>query len=284
MKLLPTLFLLAVGCVVPYGEAPTTSVVDRPQATSAMGDLTGLEARVLLLMDENEDADRAARLEALRSLLRRSRTWSPDAQRDLVVYLEALLRVEERWRGDDALTDLAPIVPVIPAADTAELIHDEGSSVALPVVEERLDEEDAAELPPVEEPVTETPARSPEAIRDEGVVAVREALSRSDYRRALDLLEQLDEELGAAGGVTDEDERLDALRLEAVDGWVHAERERAGKLFLSARQIPEPEARRAAFVEVADILRGLRNGYPESSYADAIARNLALVERELGTQ
>lgn len=280
MKLITMLVLLS-GCVVPYGEAPETSVVETSQAGSPMRDLTGLEARLLMLMDENQDADRASRLEALRSLLRHCRTWTPEAQRDLVVYLEAVLAVEERWRGDEGLEGFGPLAPVVPdTTSQAEIIDDGGTALAVPVVEETLGDSDPVELPPVEDPVTVAPERSLEAMEIEGLAQARESLSREAYLEAVQQLDALSVTLAEAGGEPGED--WVTLRGEAVDGWVHSERERAGRLFLEARAIQEPDARRAAYQGVVAILEGLLGDYPDSSYASAITRNLQLVKRELG--
>ena len=66
---------------------------------------------------------------------------------------------------------------------------------------------------------------------------------------------------------------------EAVDGWVHHERERAGLLFQTSRAWPQAE-RDAATQEVKGVLEGLLRDYPETTYKAAIVRNLQLVERE----
>jgi len=281
-----TFFLLALltGCVVPYGEAPSTSAVESAQATSAMGDLTGLEARLLLLMDENQEADRSSRLEALRALLRRSRTWTPEAQRDLVVYLESILAVEERWRGDEGMAGFGPIAPLAPGPQPAEVIQ-EGTAVAVPVVEEQLAQEDpppVTEQPVVEDPDTVTPNRNVDATREEGLEESREALSKGEYLTAIQRLDTLVVELGPVVAEDEPDEQLATLRSEAVDGWVHSERERAGRLFLAAREQTDTDARREGLQEVVSILEVLLVDYPDSTYADAINRNLQLVKRELG--
>ena len=279
MKLLPLIAIL-YGCVVPYGEAPQTSLSESAAAATPMGNLTGLEARLLLLMDENQDADRAARLEALRSLLRRSRTWTPDAQQDLVVYLEAILAVEERWRGDEGLDGFGPIAPVA-SGPQAEIIQDDGPAVAVPLVEEDLGDPTPVpvELPPVDDPVTVAPARNAEALLADGLEQVREALSREAYLEALGSLDELQVSLAEAGA--EPDEAWSTLRQEAVDGYVHVERERAGKLFLEARGRADADAKRTGLEEVVAILEGLLSDYPDSGFSSAITRNLQLVKREL---
>ncbi|HJN73608.1 MAG TPA: hypothetical protein QGF58_06700 [Myxococcota bacterium] len=73
---------------------------------------------------------------------------------------------------------------------------------------------------------------------------------------------------------------VDRLWQEAVDGFVHVERERAGALFVSARDMPEGEIRDSAVEEVVSILEGLLRDYPESSYVDAIERNLEMARSE----
>ena len=64
---------------------------------------------------------------------------------------------------------------------------------------------------------------------------------------------------------------------EAVDGYVHSERERAGALFVKARAMPPGEIQDSAYDEVIAILEGLVADYPESSYAVDIQENLVTV-------
>jgi hypothetical protein len=68
-----------------------------------------------------------------------------------------------------------------------------------------------------------------------------------------------------------------ALYAEAVDGYVHTERERAGELFLQARDMPEGEVRDSAIEEVVSILERLLAEYPDSTYTGEIEQNLAKV-------
>jgi len=285
---LPVLLLLVAGCVVPYGEVPVTTPAPA-QAATAIGDLTGLEARVLLLAEENVDADRAARLEALRALLRRSRSWTPEAQRDLVVYLKVLLDVEERFRservdggfvapldagpGEETLIDDGPLAPIaVPVgAETLDV------GPPAPAAGEPPDAAPAVVTPqdPREGPVTVAPPGRRGALRTEAIEAARQALARRAYQEALEALEAL---------ADDGDEQVVALRQEAVDHFVRSERERAGELFLEVRRRPAGADRRAGYEEVAGVLRGLLEAYPASRYAGDIARNLRTVPQEMASQ
>lgn len=74
---------------------------------------------------------------------------------------------------------------------------------------------------------------------------------------------------------------LEPLWQEAVDGFVHDERERAGELFMAARDMPDGPDKQAQVRQVETLLVGLVTFYPESSYTDAINENLALVRAEL---
>ncbi len=272
------LFAFLQGCVVPYGEAPQTSTVEAA-ASSPMGDLTGLEARLLLLIDGNQEADRASRLEALRSLLRRSRTWPPEAQRDLAVYLEAILAVEDRWREDQGIEGFEPLVSAEPMVESVGVGSDGGgTALAVPVMEESL-ANGQLPAPPVlppegaDDPVVDTPARDARAIKAEQLVRARQALAQGEYLEAISFT--------VPGDQGEPDPELLSLRQEAVDGWVHLERERAGRLFLDARDLADLQQRRTAYEQVVVTLQGLLESYPESTYSQAITRNLQLVQREL---
>ena len=74
---------------------------------------------------------------------------------------------------------------------------------------------------------------------------------------------------------------LEPLWLEAVDGFVHDERERAGQMFMRARELPEGPEKQDQIRQVETLLVGLVTFYPESSYTDAIRENLELVRAEL---
>lgn len=100
--------------------------------------------------------------------------------------------------------------------------------------------------------------------------AVRGHLAAGRYRDAVD-------------GLRDHrgDPAADALWIEAVDGYVHLEREAAGKLFVAARDMPAGDVRDSAYGEVVEMLEALVRDFPESSYRQAIEDNLVLVRKEL---
>lgn len=137
---------------------------------------------------------------------------------------------------------------------------------------------DMPQLPPdafiVTQPVVqETPLES-QALPDPETAAAsaRAALSESRYKDAIDALAPL---RGSAGWET-----VAPIWQEAVDGYVHQERERAGQMFLDARALPE-DKRIPATREVLALLEGLQRDYPETTYKDALARNIELVRKEL---
>jgi len=101
------------------------------------------------------------------------------------------------------------------------------------------------------------------------IESARASLAAGDYREAIASLE-----------AHRDDPDVERLWDEAVDGFVHAERERAGNLYVRAREMPEGEVRDAAVDDVVDILEGLLREYPDSSYVEAIERNLELVRNE----
>ena len=114
--------------------------------------------------------------------------------------------------------------------------------------------------------------RASEITSEERLNRGRAALRRADYDSAIRLLEPLQ-------GTADWSMASPYFQ-EAVDGWVAAERERAGRKYVQARR--GPRSRRAAeLVEVRGILAGLLETFPASAYASPVADNLRRVEREL---
>ncbi len=107
-------------------------------------------------------------------------------------------------------------------------------------------------------------------IDGDAVDFAREALAEEDYRAARRALEPLRDDPG-----------VEDLWWEAVNGYVHAERERAGQLFLEARDLPLGEERARAIRAVLELLEELAEDYPGSDYEDALERNIGLVRRAL---
>lgn len=259
--------LMLLGCVVRYGPDPEAAAavsadgdaVVEPRRAKERPDYAGLEAELLSILekDEDVDADRQARVHAAQELTLAMRSPRMDPDAAVEAYLRALIEIESR----SLVTEQAPLVGE--GVVSVPIIEEES------LVEEETLGEDTEPTDPIEEaPVEGAAGPSPE----EAVTSARAALSGEDYSAAIQALEP---HLGK-----DAPAELESLYLEAVDGWVHQERERAGALFLEARSKPAGE-QEAAMKEVEELLMGLLVDYPDSSYTDAIERNLVLVRKEL---
>lgn len=343
--------MLGLGCVITYGEPETEPAASRDEMLTG-ADFAALDARLLLLLEDNTDRDREIRLEASRELLRQARHWPRNAQDDLMAYMFLMLDVEERVKSDEqleistaetaavevALSPSPAASPVateepVPATGPGESAAPDESGAGEPEEDGRGGEEpavsaagagrdpsplgggetpqpataeadeprpiqesgesaptgsseggavpepDSGEEPALdsgEEPTpdtrgqaTESPAPDPEHALEQA----RTALADGRFEEALRWLERVD--------AAHRDRTFAGLHQEAVDGWVHQERERAGQMFLRARTLPTGEQRKAALEEVRTLLVTLLEEHPESSYAGALRRNLAFVEREL---
>lgn len=158
----------------------------------------------------------------------------------------------------DAVDVRLAAAPELPYGDLASLMAliqaDGGSKVRLTVL---ADDASAPGLAEVEQ-------------------SARDALAAGKASEAVALLE----------GWRDSDawtEGQQTLWLEAVDVYVHEQREAAGRRFLAARELPDALARAAEMRAVEGALAALLADYPESSYRDALERNLQLVRKELAT-
>ncbi len=142
---------------------------------------------------------------------------------------------------------------------------------------------------PVADPVSETPAprdpvrqptpegvaadeRAVALIADDRIAEARQALRYGDYELAIAALSPL------RGSASWRD--AEPFYAEAVDGFVGAERERVGKLYVNARKLTG-DARRTALLQVRELLAGLVEAYPGSVYYEPLLNNLERVEREL---
>lgn len=115
-------------------------------------------------------------------------------------------------------------------------------------------------------------ARATSRAAEVWIPEARERLRRGDYRGAIEALRPLQ------GTSAWEDAR--PYWEEAVDLYVAEERERAGQMYIDARGL-KGAARRAALLEVRDVLAGLLDEFPDSAYTDPLRENLERVERAL---
>lgn len=204
----------------------------------------------LLADDPGEDADRRDRLDAARDLSRQLNRGKLPPEQLIAEYLDRIARIEAR-----STPQSAPALEQLSA----------GSGIG---EEELGDPDPGGSSPPQTKTAPEVELKSTEQALDDA----REALAKNDYRGALDLLTPYQDREDWA--------LLEEVWLEAVDGWVFQERERAGEMFRASRAWPQAE-RDKATLEVQAILEGLLEQYPETTYKAALIRNLQMVEREL---
>lgn len=127
---------------------------------------------------------------------------------------------------------------------------------------------------PLEDPAgVRADARATTLVLAYRVERAREALRRGDYAAAVDALEPLQGEPGWQ-------EDAQPYWEEAADGYVAAERERLGGLYLEARK-SERSQRIAGLREVQAGLIDLLERFPDSPYRDSLEESLGRVDREL---
>lgn len=252
------LSLLLAGCVVKYGAPAASSGGGASSAPSTLpaggADFTALEARIDALLVSTEDRDQRDRLSAAADLARQSARLPVEAQAVNHAFLQRLLSVEER-----GLPYAAPTMGPVGRA---------GVQLS-PVVEEDPEagpgaSEAAADPPAVVAPPPDAPAL---------LASARQLLTDGDFNGAMASLEPC---RGQACW-----SEVSGTWAEARDALVFKAREEAGTRYLAARQEVDPEARAAALREVRDVLTELLQRYPDSTYADALQRNLALVQGDL---
>ncbi len=241
-------FSLFVGCATLPSQPPVAGGADASVATAAgmpAVSFVPLEERVNVLITDSRDADRRDRLMAARDLMETMRNKDPVAQREVYAYLDAILRIEER--NTPAPIGIEPI--------------------GVPIEEETLGSlSPATPAPGVGSPLpTMSAAADPTAV----VASARVALAEARYLDAVALLANVT----APDGV--------ALRREAVDGWARTERERAGHLFLEARQLPPGQERVASLRAARSALAAINERFPENAFASQITENLLKVDAEL---
>ncbi|MFZ5477130.1 MAG: hypothetical protein ACOZNI_10175 [Myxococcota bacterium] len=134
-------------------------------------------------------------------------------------------------------------------------------------VEERAREQPLPDGAPIAPPVEEEAI--PDAAAPAPLEAARLAMKEGRYLDAVAAAEKAE---GADAK---------ALRREAVDAWARSERERAGHLYLKAKELPAGDARTKALGEARDALAAINTRFPDNAYAAQIRENVARVEADL---
>ncbi len=258
------LFVLLSGCVLRYGDVPPeagayTSAWPEEELAEDASDLYGLERRFADLLGEGDvTADQQARLELAAELARKARVLDAGGQQVVGNYLAQLAEAEEyavpaavEFPEEPVLLD-APVSETLAEGDPVET--DLAAEVGVPV------EPDV--------PADETPSR------EELLAQAESRLNNWDHAAAIELLAPL------RGGA--DSESVESMWQQAVDGLVHGARERAGERFIRARRLENGPEKVLEIQAVLDQLEGLLRDYPESSYTDAIERNIRVVKRDLG--
>lgn len=270
--------LVGPACVVSYGNA--TGV--RPaEPLPPPNDFAEVEVRLDLLVANETEVDRRDRLDAALDLLRAGRTMESKAQERVLRYLQLLVTIEERGEPVDAPALFAETLPettatfspLIGGIEEEDLGGFEELSAPPPEELDALEELDAPDDALRDAP-EDAPEEAPTGAADP-VSAARAALEAGDPAGALAALSPC--------GVVDCADDAEALREEAEEAWIHAERERAGALFVRARSEPDATERMGRLVEAREILAGLVDRFPDAEQVEAIRRNIDLVQKELDT-
>jgi len=229
-----------------------------------VADFYGLERRFSTLLGEGDvTGDQQARLELAAELARKARVLDAGGQQVVGSYLAQLATAEEH---------------AVPAAVE---FQEEPLSLDAPFAES-LDDLEVIEASPMEAglaaqvgvPVEPEVSADETPSQEEVLAQAQSRLNNWDHAAALELLAPL------RGGA--EPEEVESLWQQAVDGLVHGSRERAGERFIRARRLENGPDKVQEIQAVLDELEGLLRDYPESSYTDAIERNIRVVKRDLG--
>ena len=272
----PMFFVLS-GCVLRYGEPPVEAPLDygEPAARSVEGefvDLYDLERSFKGMIHDNDvDIDTQKRLELAGELARRTRSLDLGAQKVVSDYLSQLSELESNAAAHEVTQLESGFVGPSPAGveiGDAGPVKTESPPVSdsvdpLVTVEELGDTSETGESAPME--------MGPSVERD--LAEARELLYAWDHVGAMEVLQPL------RGG--DNAEAVEALWGQAVDGIVHASRERAGERFIRARRLTAGPQKIAEMKAVLQTLEALLEEYPETTYRNAVERNIRVVRKDL---
>ena len=268
------LLFASLACVVkPYGTSPQPGVTpeqaaagQRPVQGQPQVDFSPYEKELTALLNEGgvQDRDRLDRLTAAHNLTLALRDGEP-SELAVQAYLDAILEIEQRAEDQVIEEGLMLIGPTGGGQDTVEDLF----------AGDEVGDLDAA-LGAAAADTGDTAVAEPSIALGDAQAQAREQLAAGDYQDAMTTLEPFKD-----GPLWDSVTR--GLWKEAVDGFVRAERERAGEMFLSARALPAGDARTRSLREVETLLVGLLTFYPESSYNEPIQKNLDMVRAELAS-
>jgi hypothetical protein len=263
------LLFASLACVIkPYGTTPQPALTQEQVAagqTSAQVqpqvDFSPYEEELTTLLNEGgvQDRDRLDRLSAAHNLTLALRDGK-SSELAVQAYLEAILEIEQRAQ-EEVIEEGGFLIGTIAegGGSVEEIIED----VDQGALDTALAETGGAQL-----------GSEPSIALGDAQAQAREQLATGDYQDAMTTLEPFKD-----GPLWDSVTR--GLWKEAVDGFVRIERERAGEMFLAARDLPAGDARTRSLREVETLLVGLLTFYPESSYNEPIQQNLDMVRAEL---
>jgi len=109
--------------------------------------------------------------------------------------------------------------------------------------------------------------------KKEAVQMARKFLDEEKYEQAISSLDTLSER--------EENHEIKELREQAVESLINRERNRAAKIFLTARRTQDPEKKEEYLRSSYNILKGLIEKYPSSPLINKVKSHLEKVEEEL---
>lgn len=110
--------------------------------------------------------------------------------------------------------------------------------------------------------------------KKEAVQMARKFLDEEKYEQAISSLDTLSER--------EESHEIKELREQAVESLINRERNRAAKIFLTARRTQDPEKKEEYLRSSYNILKDLIEKYPSSPLINKVKSHLEKVEEELG--
>ena len=257
------LLLAGMACVIkPYGPTPEPSVSSAQAAAGQLAaqeepqvDFSPYEEELAELLNQGgvQDQDRLDRLGAAHNLTLALRNGDP-SEPAVEAYFQAILEIEHRDE-EQAIEEGFFTIDTFGAGG----VSDEELAV------EDLSRTETGDL---------SISAEPSIALGDAQAQAREQLSTGAYADSMTTLEPYKD-----GPLWDSVTR--GLWKEAVDGFVRSERERAGEMFLTARELPPGDARTRSLRDVETLLLALLTFYPESSYNEPIQQNLDMVRAEL---